>query len=67
MPTLEDVVIRSVSSWQKEDCFFCDDRAIDEAHVNLPPFTSVTIRCCARQECQEQAKGLVLLIASDLS
>ena len=63
MPTLEDVVIRNVSPWQKEDCPFCGNKATHETFIHVSPQYFLSVRCCSRQECQEEAKKRALTLA----
>lgn len=59
MVTIEQVVFQRKSPWQKDDCLFCDNKAILEAVVGEENVIS-HIRCCAEHECGNKAAELAV-------
>ncbi len=44
------VMFGPLASYQKDDCFYCDERATQQANCGI-----VSIRCCASEACEKRA------------
>jgi hypothetical protein len=50
---LKEPQFNQLSSWQKEDCLFCKNKATRQVGYKI-----ASIRCCDETECGEKAKWL---------